>query len=118
MLENLTLNLVSAKPTLNEVERRKYRGHRQMSKILVETYTDFDTIMNNSSADNGGDKSAEKSKESSPMPSCRDGSSPMSSCRDGSSKRSTKDSTPVSVSASAGEVDQVSLKCFLANSRS
>ena len=93
LLENLTLNLCAAKPTLDEVARRKFRGHRQMSQIVVETYSHFHCIMN---SNGGGEKSAEKSKETSPMPTCRDASS-------SSSKRSTKDSTP----ASTGEVDQV-----------
>jgi hypothetical protein len=60
-----------------------------MSKIVVETFSDFDSIMNHNSGasnidNNCGDKS---SKESSPA-----GSSASSSRE--SSKRSTKDSTP------------------------
>jgi len=78
-----------------------------MSKIVVETFSDFDTInMNHNSGasnvdSNCGDKS---SKESSPI-----GSSSSSSRE--SSKRSTKDSTP----AAGMETDSAQNQVFVVN---
>ena len=111
LFDNLTLSLpaLSVKASLDEETRQKYRGHRQMSKIVVETFSDFDSIMNqNSSAsnvdndNNCGDKS---SKESSPV-----GSSSSSTSRE-SSKRSTKDSTPVAGMETDSAQNQVTTEC-------
>lgn len=89
LLGNLSLSEAArpVKPILDEKTRHRNRGHRLMSKIVVETIMDF-----------GTDHVAHASKESTPG----DATNSTLSSRE-SSKRSTKDSTPAGAAGSDGE---------------
>eukprot|EP00093_Oithona_nana_P009200 09200.XXX_438849_437117_1 [CDS] Oithona nana genome sequencing. len=71
------------KPVRSQSLRERTRGNRKMSDVTIETYTDFETVTNSSSAANVTNSS---SKETSPS---------VENSSVSSSRRSTKDSTPM-----------------------
>ena len=82
-LENLTMSTHIPKPVRSQSLRERTRGNRKMSDVTIETYTDFETVTNSSSAANVTNSS---SKETSPS---------VENSSVSSSRRSTKDSTPM-----------------------
>ena len=69
LLGSLTLSIPahSVKPQLDQEARRKFRGLRQMSQIVVETFSDFENVSFAAAVMNSEDKNEKfPSKESSP----------------------------------------------------